>query len=45
MFDRYYCINKKKKKKKEKKTSKIEKMFAHFILQPYHHFLTRARFL
>ena len=26
-------------------TSKIEKMFAHFILQPYHHFLTRARFL
>ena len=26
-------------------TPKIEKMFAHFILQPYHHFLTRARFL
>ena len=26
-------------------TSKIEKMFAHFILQPYHHFLARARFL
>ena len=26
-------------------TPKIEKMFAQFILQPYHHFLTRARFL
>ena len=26
-------------------TPKIEKIFAHFILQPYHHFLTRARFL
>ena len=26
-------------------TLKIEKMFAHFILQPYHHFLTRTRFL
>ena len=24
---------------------KFEKMFAHFILQPYHHFLTLARFL
>ena len=26
-------------------TPKIEKMFAHFILQRYDHFLTRARFL
>ena len=26
-------------------TPEIEKMFAHFILQPYHHFLTCARFL
>ena len=26
-------------------TPKIEKMIAHFILQPYHHFLTRTRFL
>ena len=26
-------------------TPKFEKMFAHFILQPYHHFLTRAHFL
>ena len=26
-------------------TPKIEKMLAHFILQPYNHFLTRARFL
>ena len=26
-------------------TLKIEKMFVHFILQPYHHFLTHTRFL
>ena len=26
-------------------TPKTEKMFARFILQPYHHFLTRAGFL
>ena len=26
-------------------TPKIEKMFAHFILQSYHHFLTRTCFL
>ena len=38
MFDRYYCIN-------SKKTHRIEKMFAHFILQPYHNFLTCAAFL
>ena len=38
MFDRYYCINSKKTEQN------IEKMFALFILQPYHHFLTPARF-
>ena len=39
MFDGYYCINSKKN------TPKIEKMFEQFILQPYHHFITRTRFL
>ena len=29
----------------KKFTLKIEKMFAHFILQSYHHFLTRSLFI
>ena len=28
----------------EENTPKIEKMFAHFILQPYHHFLRAYAF-